>query len=76
MNKLIIIVAPQGAGKTTNAAALKEAFGCERIVDNWDGRARLEDGDLALTNCTTFEAPKRARVLSLAQAMSEAQLAA
>lgn len=76
MNKLIIIVAPQGAGKTMNAAALKESLGCERIVDNWDGRSRLEDGDLALTNCTAFEAPKRARVLTLAQAMREAQLAA
>lgn len=76
MNKLIIIVAPQGAGKTTNAAVLREALGCARMVDNWDGRAPLEEGDLALTNCAAFDPPRRSRVLTLAQALSEAKLAA
>lgn len=50
MNKPIIIVAPQGAGKTINAQKLKSGLGCTRIVDSWDGRSPLKPGDLALTN--------------------------
>lgn len=50
MNRPIIIVAPQGAGKTVNAQKLQAALGCTRIVDGWDGHSRLQPGDLALTN--------------------------
>lgn len=52
MNQLpiVIVAAPQGAGKTLAAAALCKRFGCTRIVDEWDGERELEPGDLALTN--------------------------
>ncbi|WP_313104965.1 hypothetical protein [Stutzerimonas nitrititolerans] len=76
MNNPIIIVAAQGAGKTTHAQGLKAAFGCARIVDDWDGITALSAGDLALTSCDAFQPPKRARVMSLNQALSEAKLVA
>lgn len=47
---VVIISAPQGAGKNRNAEALAGRFGCSRIVDEWDGRQALQPGDLALTN--------------------------
>jgi hypothetical protein len=28
---------------------LLQHFGCARIVNNWDGRSELQDGDLAFT---------------------------
>jgi hypothetical protein len=71
MNQPIIIVAPQGAGKTTNAAALKEVFGCERIRDDWDGRSPLLAGDLVLTNCNVCQPPTGARVLTLDAALAQ-----
>lgn len=46
----LVIYGPQGCGKTTNASALAEHFGCVSIVDDWDGRAPLPDGALALYN--------------------------
>lgn len=49
---LVIIYGPQGSGKTKHAEALKQHFGCTRIVE-WDERPQgqaLRDGDLALTN--------------------------
>ena len=52
MNRVVVFGA-QGCGKTVFAECLRRKFGCERVVDDWDGRAPLKDGDLALT----FEAP-------------------
>ncbi|MCH2341476.1 hypothetical protein ACGFZ7_16365 [Pseudomonas sp. NPDC047963] len=73
MNKPIIIVAPQGAGKTTHAQALKEAFGCSRIVDEWNGLSKLLPGDLALT-CEMPAAPQpRAEVMTLDAALAVAK---
>lgn len=48
--KPVIIVAPQGAGKSRHGAALLKALGCARLVDGWDGVEPLRDGDLALTH--------------------------
>lgn len=45
----VIVIAPQGAGKSTNALALMRMFGCTSIVDDWDGRKALPHGALALT---------------------------
>jgi hypothetical protein len=53
MNKspvTVIVVAPQGAGKSLHAAALASRFGCTSIVDEWDGLSELPTGALALTN--------------------------
>lgn len=46
----VIVVAPQGAGKTRIADALVEKFGYANIVDEWDGATPLPPGTLALTN--------------------------
>lgn len=48
----VVIIAPAGAGKTRNQAALKKIFGCTSIVDEWDGRSPLPPGALALTNAS------------------------
>lgn len=47
---IVIVVAPQGEGKTRNAQALAARFGCSFIVDEWDGKSTLAPGTLALTN--------------------------
>ena len=71
MNKPIIIVTPQGAGKTLNAQKLQQALGCTRIVDEWDGRSPLQPGDLALTNADPAF-PDRYRLMSLDEALAAA----
>lgn len=51
MRKVVIVFGPPATGKTRNAEALKEHFGCTRVVDNWDyKRNKLEPGDIALCN--------------------------
>lgn len=47
---IVIIHGPQASGKTRHKEALKQHFKCSRIIDGWDGRRTLYDGDLALTN--------------------------
>ncbi len=51
----VIVIAPKGAGKTTNAVALMRMFGCTSIVDEWDGRKPLPNGALALTTLSPAE---------------------
>lgn len=51
----VIVIAPEGAGKTTNAFALMRMFGCTSIVDDWDGRKPLPHGALALTTLSSAE---------------------
>lgn len=36
----IVIVGPQGCGKTCNAELLKGMFGCESVLDNWSGSSK------------------------------------
>jgi len=52
--RLAVLCGPQGAGKTSVAVALRKLLGLTRIVDEWDGRAMLRDGDLAVTNATDW----------------------
>lgn len=49
MPRIIILTAPQGAGKTRYAHELARALGCQCIVDEFDGSQRLYPGTLALT---------------------------
>lgn len=67
INKRIVIVSgPQGCGKTRFAEQLSDVFGCERIVDEWDGESELQPGDLALTNAESFRAPANATTVTVA----------
>lgn len=56
MEKIVIIYGPQASGKTVNAEALREHFGCKRTIDDWSGKhdhRKLEAGDLINTNLIT-----------------------
>lgn len=76
MKKPLIVCAPQAAGKTRNAKLIMSAFGCVRLVDEWDGRQILAAGDLALTNLSiTPEMFPQYSVLSLQTALSRIQAA-
>ena len=48
----IIVFGPHGCGKTRNAEALRAAFGCASIVDDWEPVSTLTQGALHLTNWT------------------------
>ncbi|RZI33115.1 hypothetical protein [Pseudomonas orientalis] len=69
MGKPLIIVGPQASGKTRNSKAFLHAFGGKRVVDNWDGRSPLRDGDLALTNVENFSLPTGFQVISVSEAL-------
>lgn len=71
MCKPVIVAGPAGSGKTRNARAFMRAFGCTRLVDEWDGVKRLSDGDLALTNLEQFRVRPRYQVISLEQALEQ-----
>lgn len=73
--KPVIIVAPQGAGKTRHADALMKALGCSRLVDSWDGVEPLQYGDLALTHAPIVW-QGTCRVTTLAEAMEVSALKA
>ena len=50
MSNTVVIHGPHGCGKTRNAQALAAHFGCRRIVDDWNGQSKIEEGSLVLTN--------------------------
>ncbi|PHR91070.1 MAG: hypothetical protein COA69_13540 [Robiginitomaculum sp.] len=47
---ITIIIGPMACGKTHHKEALKKHFKAKRIVDDFDGRQVLKDGDLALAH--------------------------
>lgn len=47
----VYVSAPQRAGKSRNAEALRAMFGCTSIVEDWDGISAVPSGALVLTNC-------------------------
>lgn len=49
---IVILHGAPATGKTRRSEQFKRHYGCSRIVDGWDGRAKLKDGDLAITNET------------------------
>lgn len=74
MSETIVIHGPQGCGKTVHAAALAAAFGCTKIIDEWNGADPLLPGVLALTNAPQISPPRRALVMRFDVAMDEAGL--
>jgi MoxR-like ATPase len=80
MSQTIVIHGPQGCGKTRNAQALAKHFGCKKVVDDWDGRSKVEEGSLVLTNSMVFgikasALPVGRRFIPFSSAMAEAGLA-
>ena len=71
--KIIIITGSQGSGKTTHAKALMQHFGCDILVDDWDGRSPLLDGTLALTNHPDPDAAQSNEIHSLESALQAIQ---
>ena len=47
--KKVIVYGPQGCGKTLAAEQLMRKFGCESLLDEWDGSTQIPPGHLALT---------------------------
>lgn len=79
MSNTVVIHGPQGCGKARNAQALAAHFGCTRIVDDWNGRDRIEEGSLVLTNSDAFglkasALPVGRRFVPFSKAMAEAGL--
>ncbi|SIQ37814.1 hypothetical protein SAMN05878282_103429 [Aquipseudomonas alcaligenes] len=75
MSKPVIIVAPQGAGKTLHAEKLRLGFCCSRIVDSWNGIDPLLAGDIALTHAP-IQSRAGCRVYSLDEALAHLKLVA
>lgn len=53
--KTVILTAPPGWGKTTQAQALQAEFGCACVVDEWNPSKRITPGALHLTNMPPTE---------------------
>jgi hypothetical protein len=45
-----IIHGPRACGKTHNAELFRRKYGHREIIDGWDGRSKLPDDALVLTN--------------------------
>lgn len=54
----VFVFAPQGSGKTANAEALREMFGCTSVVDDWSGSV-VPDGALVLSSLHPFDLIER-----------------
>lgn len=65
---IVIVHGAQSSGKTRRGPQLMKHYGCQRIVDDWDGRAPLNDGDLALTNTEPPFSIAGARVVDIVSA--------
>lgn len=64
----LVVYGPQGCGKTANAQAIADYFYCTSVVDDWDGRAPLPDGALAL--CQQYPRRRGCDVLSYQAVMA------
>lgn len=51
MKRSVIVYGPQGSGKSRHAEKLRQHFGMDRIIDDWNGSDPFpRDGALLLTN--------------------------
>jgi hypothetical protein len=69
MQTIYILSGPQGIGKTRYAAELASLLQCRNIVDEWDGRRKLSEATLAITNAEHVTVPE-ATVLRVKDANS------
>jgi len=78
MSNTVLIHGPQGCGKTRNAQALAEHFGCSKVVDDWNGRDPIARRKMSAAGCEDWKAralPTARRVMPFARAMRESGLA-
>jgi replication-associated recombination protein RarA len=77
MIRSVLVYGPQRCGKTTNAEAMRKAYGLDVIVDDWTWRDPLPDfGALILTSDeSVFHTIQRIRVVTFEAAMVECGLA-
>lgn len=68
----VIIIAPAGLGKSLKASSLMRAFGCTRLVEEWNGVAPLRDGEMVLTNIDHVLPQNGCRVVALSDALKSA----
>jgi hypothetical protein len=62
----VIVVGPQGCGKSQLAQQMLTYFSCTQLVDPWEGQT-LPAGSLVLTNCMGTP-PEDAVILSFDEA--------
>lgn len=67
---IVIVYGAQASGKTRRAKELLRHYGCTRLVDDWDGKSPLANGDLALTSKTHFNS-SGAKVVPIEKAKIE-----
>lgn len=70
--KTVIVVGPQGCGKTLNAEKLRARFGCSGIVDGWEAGQQVTPGALHLSQdsiCEVRSAHPALLVVEFAEAM-------
>lgn len=53
--KTIAVIGGAGSGKSLNSQAFAEYFGCNLIIESWDGETPLPPGSLALMNSHSFD---------------------
>jgi ABC-type cobalamin/Fe3+-siderophores transport system ATPase subunit len=61
---IVVVYGPKGCGKTTLAEALRDYFGCGRIIDNWDGERIDPQGDPLVLTRGTLEQVRKAQPLA------------
>ncbi|MCW2065097.1 UNVERIFIED_ORG: hypothetical protein M2420_000416 [Stenotrophomonas maltophilia] len=72
MSRSVVIYGPQRCGKTANAQELREHFGLQEVLDDWDGHTAYPLHDtLVLTNNADAVAHHSSRVLHHGCAMRE-----
>ena len=71
----VILIAPQGAGKTRHAESLMRIFGCTSVIEEWDGASELPPRALALAHALPkpLDARELATVLAALRYWQEAR---
>ena len=67
---IVIVYGSQNIGKSRRGDQLMKHYGCKRLVDEWDGRQKLRDGDLAITNMMPPFSVAGARIVDFITAKS------
>lgn len=72
---IVIVYGPPASGKTRHATQLLREYGCRRVIDDWDGQARLQGGDLALTQEGPPYTLPAAKAIAIGEALVQLELA-